>query len=219
MGQISENLRFGNVTVDSLDVKTGTITNAMCHDSMGLARTKLELNSLAEYNIDFASLRVWDALNTPLTGSPGTDDMGLLTGVFGTESWHLSAGDLKAAGDTSRYCRGMVALPQEYDAAETVQFEITAATQDNVADVSSVVDIEVYSFDEDLTVSADLVTTAATSINAVTFAAKTFLVTSTSLNPGDILDFRIKLQCNDAATGANVEPTISAIKLQCDVRG
>jgi len=218
MGTITEDMRFtGSVSMANLAVTGATITNDGISASAGIARAKLGQDSLAPYSIPLTSLRVWDS-GALLPTAGAADDLGLIVGTFGTEHPHLSANDLGAAGATTRYARGVFQMPAEYDDGETVNFRITAGTQTAIADVSLTCDVELYSADEDLTVSADLVSTAAQSCNSVTFANYDFVVTATSLIAGTWLDFRVALICNDAAT-AVVEPTIATLKLLCDVRG
>jgi len=219
MGQISEDMRFtGAVTMSNLSVTGATIGNAGLSASAAIARSKLAQDALALYTIPLTSLRVWDAMHTLLPSAGAADDLGLVGGTFGTEPPHLSANDLGAAGATTRYARGEYQLPAEYDDGQSVSFRVSAATQTAIADVSCTVDFSVYESDEDLTLSADLVTTAATSMNSVTFANYDFVVTPTGLIAGSVLDFRIAIACNDATT-AIVEPTIASLKLMCDIRG
>ena len=66
--------------------------------------------------------------------------------------------------------------------------------------------------------SADLATTAAQSINSLTFSDKTFAVTSTVMRGGDIVDLRLTVAVNDAATGTAVIAMVGAVELQCDIR-
>jgi hypothetical protein len=203
--------------MSNLSVTGATIGNAGLSASAAIARSKLAQDALALYTIPLTSLRVWDS-HALLPSAGAADDLGLVSGTFGTEPPHLSANDLGAAAATTRYARGEYQLPAEYDDGQSVSFRVSAATQTAIADVSCTVDFEVYESDEDLTLSADLVTTAATSMNSVTFANYDFVVTPTGLIAGSVLDFRIAIACNDAAT-AIVEPTIASLKLMCDIRG
>jgi len=198
---------------------TGTLTAADLAAAADIAYTQLAQRTLQSYPVKLTDGRVWDAITTALPGTAANDDIGIDNGTFGTESAHLTTGDIKAAGATTRYARFQVAVPAEYEAGETVTLVISAAMKTTVADVSCTVDAEVYSLDGDTTVSADLCATAAQSINSLTYAEKSFSVTSTSLTAGMMLDIRIALICNDAATVTAVEPTISNIAIKCDTRG
>ena len=164
--------------------------------------------------------RVHDASGTLLT-TAGTDDLGITIGSFGTAIAVWDAGNLGSAGATTRYGRvrpGELVLPANYEAGQTVNIRVRAFMATAVADNSCTVDVNCYSDDGDNTVSADLCTTSATSMNSLTATDYDFAITATSLVAGQALDVRIAIACNDAATGT-VTPTITAIKLLCDTRG
>jgi hypothetical protein len=132
----------------------------------------------------------------------------------------LSAGDLKAAGATTRRARNPhVPVPECYDAAETFQIIVGVGMGTTVADTSCTVDIEVCRIGKDGTVGSDICATAAQSMNSLTFAEKTFTITATTLAPGDALDVRVSITCTDAATGTAVTPEISSVDLACDIKG
>ena len=209
----------GNITATSISSDTASITNGMCSPSMELSRTKLGQDTNQPFEIPLTDLRVHDAVQTVLPGTPATDDLGLDSGTFGTQAIHVTAGDLKAAGATTRYARCTVQLPTEYDAASTVTLRVTAKMETTVSDTTCTIDAEAYEVAGDLTVGADLVTTAATSMNSLTSADYNFALTETGLLAGDRLDVRFAIACNDAATGTAVEPVISSIKLICDIKG
>ena len=209
----------GAVRVGSISLDTGNLTNSDIASTAAIARSKLAQDTNQPFSIPLTDLRVHDAVQTVLPGTPATDDLGLDSGTFGTEAMHVTAGDLKAAGATTRYARCKIALPAEYDDAETVSIRIIAKMETTVADTSCTVDVEAYEVANDLTVGADLCTTAATSMNSLTAANYDFAITATSLVAGDELDVRIAIACNDGATGTAVEPVISSIKLLADIKG
>jgi hypothetical protein len=155
-----------------------------------------------------------------LSGTPASDDLGLTTGTFASAPIRMSAGDLKAAGATTRRARHPnVPVPECYDAAETFQIIVGCGMATTVADTSCTVDIEVCRIGKDGTVGADICATAAQSMNSLTFAEKTFTITATSLTPGDALDIRVSITCTDAATGTAVTPEIASIDIAADIRG
>lgn len=183
------------------------------------ARSTLAQQDGEEYGVPLDSLRVHDAFNTVLPGTAATDDLALVGGTLGTNAPSIQAGDLKAAGATTRYARFVTYLPPEYVAGQTVLLRFAAGMITTIADASCTLDVECYKSDEDNTVSADLCATAATSINSVTFADKDFTITETNLLPGDMLDVRIAIACNDAGTGTAVIPCVAAIKRVLDTQG
>ena len=195
------------------------LTNAMISTTAAVVRSKLEQNTNVEFAIPMTDFRVHDAFQTVLPGTAAADDLALVGGTFGTNAPSIQAGDLKAAGATTRYGRVMFQLPAEYDDAGTIQVRIAAGMLTTVADNTCTVDVECYMSDEDNTVSADLCSTAAQDMNSLTFADLDFTITETSRATGDLFDMRIAIACNDAATGTAVTPCIAAVKLTADIRG
>ena len=179
----------------------------------------LKQDALAIFPVRLTGLRVWDAFHTNLPGTAATDDLALIGGTFGTSPPVVSAGDCKALGATSRYARFMVELPECYEAGETVTLSLSAGVVTTVASVSCTVDVECYELDKIGGIGSDLCATAATTINSLVFAAKSFTITSSGLVAGDVLDIRITIAVNDAATVTAVTPTIAAIDLLCDIKG
>lgn len=181
----------------------------------------LPQRDLQVYTIPLTQFRVWDAMQTNLPGTAATDDLALIgSTTFGTNSLRISAGDLKAAGATTRRMRALIQLPAEYVAGQTVTLRLYAGMETTVADTTATVDVEAYLTDYEGAVSgSDLVTTAATSINSTTFSAKDFQLTATSLTAGDWLDVRISVAVNDAATGTAVDAAIGYVRLLCDTKG
>lgn len=181
--------------------------------------TILTQEPLSVFPINLTSLRVWDAYQTNLPGTAATDDLALIGGTFGTAPPTISAGDLKAAGATSRYARFQMALPECYDAGQTVTLRISAGMVTTVASSSCTVDVQCYKLDKITGIGSDLCTTAATTMNSLTFGDKDFTITPSGLVAGDVFDVRITIACNDAATVTAVTPTIASIDLLCDIKG
>jgi hypothetical protein len=182
-------------------------------------RTEMKQEDNAVYAVPLTMFRVWDALATNLPGTAATDDLALVTGTLGTHSPTIQAGDLKAAGATTRYARCQQPLPIEYVAGQTVTLRCKAGMTTTAADTSCTLDAQVYRIARDGTVGSDICATAATTINNTTHADVSFTITPTTLEPGDLLDIRLAIACNDAATGTAVIPTIDAVEILCDVRG
>lgn len=206
------------ITVDTLTV-TGSITVPNTGISAQSRTSILRQDANAIFPIPMTDFRVWDAFQTNLPGTPAADDLGLVGGTFGTAPPKIQAGDVKALGATSRYARVQVPMPECYDTAETVTINISAGMETTVADTTCTVDVECYRLNKTGGISADLCATAAQTINSLTFATKTFTITSASLAAGDVLDIRITIASNDAATGTAVTPTIAGIDLVCDIKG
>ena len=181
--------------------------------------TILKQDALAIFPVNMMDLRVWDAIQTNLPGTAAADDLALIGTTFGTTAPVVSAGDCKALGATSRYARFMVELPECYEAGETVTFSLSAGMVTTVASSSCTVDVECYRINKITGIGSDLCTTSATTINSLVVAAKAFTITPSGLTAGDVLDVRLTIACNDAATGTAVTPTIAGIDLLCDIKG
>lgn len=179
----------------------------------------LKQDALAIFPIRLTGLRVWDAFHTNLPGTAAADDLALIGTTFGSTAPVITAGDCKALGATSRYARFMVELPECYEAGETVTLSLSAGMVTTVASSSCTVDVECYKIDKITGIGSDLCTTSATTINSLVFAAKAFTITPSGLTAGDVLDVRLTIACNDAATVTAVTPTIAGIDLLCDIKG
>jgi hypothetical protein len=180
----------------------------------------LALSELQPYPIPLTDFRVWDAMQTNLPGTPSADDLGLVGGTFGAATPSLRSEDLKAAGATNKRARVLVQLPWDYVAGQTIKLRFAAGMITTVADTTATLDCEAYKLqnDPDDAIGSDLVSTAATTINSLTFANIDFTVTPTGLSPGDILDVRLTAAVNDGATGTAVIAGITSAKLLVDVR-
>lgn len=209
----------GNISSVSLSVDSFGITNNDVGANAEIARTKLEQNTLQPYPIPLTAFHVWDAMQTNLPGTSATDDLGLITGTFGTGAVMIQTSDLKTAGSTTRYARVLREIAVEYDAAETAVLRIKCGMITHIADVTATVDIECYRMDDAGGIGSDLCATAAQSMNSLTFANKDFTLTTATLNPGDTLDIRIAVAVNDAASGTAVIAALSRIALLLDIRG
>lgn len=192
----------------------GSLTPAVAKSSI------LALAELQPYPIPLTDFRVWDAMQTVLPGTPSSDDLGLVGGTFGTATPSLRSEDLKTAGATNKRARVLVQLPWDYQAGQSVTLRFKAGMITTVADTTATLDCEVYKLqdDPDDAIGSDLVSTAATTMNSLTFADIDFVVTPTGLSPGDILDVRITCAVNDAAGATAVIAGITSAKLLADVR-
>ena len=209
---------MGSTVVEDLRV-SGVITIKENGVAAQTRATILKQDALAIFPVNMMSLRVWDAIQTNLPGTPAADDLGLIGTTFGSTAPKVTAGDCKALGATTRYARFMVELPECYEAGETVTLSLSAGMETTVASVSCTLDVECYEIDKIGGIGSDLCATAAQSINSITFASKLFTITSSGLTAGDVLDIRLTIAVNDAATVTAVTPTIAGIDLLCDIKG
>lgn len=184
-----------------------------------LDRTYLQEDPLQPFPVPFTDFRVHDALQTTLPGTSASDDLGLYGGTFGTSQPLIRTYDVKAAGSVTLRARALIRLPAEYVAAESVKLRLAAGMVTTVADTTATVDVEAFRVGKDNSLGSDICATSATSINSLTFADKDFTITAASLNPGDVLDVRITVAVNDAASGTAVIAAIAGVDLLCDIKG
>ena len=198
----------------------GTMVLAGTTIKPGVTRANMAQQSAAQFAIPWEQWKIHDAFQTPLTGTANTDDLGLTgTTNFGTDTPSIQSSDAKATTVT-QYARAVIRMPIEYDTASDVSLLFHAGMKTTVSDGTATLDVEAYLSDkEGLVDGADKVTTAATTINSLTLADKTYIVSAGSLEPGDVLDVRITVAITDTATGTAVLGWIGGAWLQCDVRG
>lgn len=205
-----------NVT---LVLPDGYLTDSAVSPAAALQTSKLEQRVLQPFPVSLEECRVWDAPTSLPVSTAANDDLALIVGTFGTDALLLSAGDLKAAGAVTRMIRFAVKVPQNYDDGATIQLRVRAAVETTVADTSCTVDLSAYTGDGAGAVGSDLITTSAASMNSVTPANYDFVLNGASIDPGDVLEVRLAIACNDAATGTAVTPVVYAVTLLCDTRG
>jgi acyl-coenzyme A thioesterase PaaI-like protein len=177
--------------------------------------------ALQEYAIDLATGRVHDGVGGLLPTAGATDDLGLVAGELATAAPSLQTEDLKTDGVTWNYARYRVILPPEYKAGEAVKIRVKGGMITTIADTTAFADIECYENEEDNTVSADLCTTAETTINTLIASPTTvdFTITASTLSPGSILDVRVGTEVTDAAEATAVIGCITKLALLCNTQG
>lgn len=205
-------------TNGTISLDEESISNRHIAPGAAIDRSKLAQRANAIVGVPITAWRVHDALGTVIA-TPASDDLGITTGTFGTNVPYVSTGDLKNAGATTRYARCLVALPPDYEDAETVTLRAYAGMVTTVASSSATLDFEVWRLDKDGTLgAADLCSTSATSINSTTADDKDFTITASTLTKGDILDIRMAIAVNDSATVTAVIGALWQLELLADLR-
>jgi hypothetical protein len=194
------------------------ITNYTIAGNADIATTKLAQRVLAESIVPLTQARTWNAVATNLPAAAADDDLGLVSGTWGTDPARITAGNVKTLGATTRRLYLAIPIPANYEDGQTIQLQIRAKMETTVADVSCTIDAEAY-VGADGVLGSDLVTTSAQSMNSLTAAAYTFTINATGVDPGDLLEVRLSISSNDAATATAVTPAIYSIALLCDTRG
>ena len=194
------------------------ITNYTIAGNADIATTKLAQRVLAESIVPLANARTWDSVATNLPAAAASDDLGLVSGTWGTNPARITAGNVRTLGATTRRLYLAIPIPANYEDGQTIELQIRAKMETALADVSCTIDAEAY-VGADGVLGSDLVTTAAQSMNSLSAAAYTFTVNATGVDPGDLLEVRLSISSNDAATATAVTPAIYSIALLCDTRG
>ena len=203
-----------NVTIILPD---GGLSNPDISANANIASSKMEQRVLAEYRVPTNAFRVWDAITSNPVSAAANDDLGLLTGTWGSGANKITAGDCKAA-TTTRHIYFSVPVPPNYDDGQTIQLRIRAKMETTLSDGTCTIDATAY-IANDGTLTSDLVATAAQSMNSLTAANYDFTLSSGSIDPGDLLEVRLTVACVDSATATAVTPAIYEVALLCDTRG
>ena len=193
------------------------ITNYTIAGNADISPTKIAQRVLAESVVPLVDAKTWDAVATNLPAAAASDDLGLVTGTWATNPVRITAGDVKALNSTRRLYFA-VPIPANYEDGQTIQVRIRAKMETTVADTSCTLDLEAY-VGSSGSLGSDLVTTPAQSMNSLTAASYDFTINATGVDPGDLLECRLSIAYNDAATATAVTPAIYKIVLLCDTRG
>ena len=201
-------------------LSAGSIYDSDIASIAGIQRVKMEQRSDAIFQIPLTAWRVWDALVTLLPGTSSADDLGLDSGTYATTPPSIRTSDLKAAGSTTRRARALLAVPPDFEGnATTITLRLYAGMVTTIADTAATVDVEAWRIDRDGTLgAADLVLTGATTMNALVASAKNFVLDTATLSAGDLLDVRVSILVNDAATVTAVIAALWATELLADLR-
>lgn len=205
-------------TIDSdLDINGAVTAQSI---TAPIARSNLIVETQQVFALPLENFRVWDAYGT-LLGTPANDDLGITAGAFATGTPYISSGDVKAAGTTTRRARTTFLVPHNYVTTKTLVITLAAGMLTTVAGTSCTVDVEAYKFDENtLQTFGDFISTAAQSINSMSFANKDFAISlAGEIEPGTVLDIRVTITAVDPATVTAVTAAISNASVRCTTRG
>lgn len=208
---------MATLTGVSIILPDGQISNPDISANANIETSKMEQRVLAEYRVPINAFRVWDAISTNPVTAAANDDLGLVQGTWGSAVNKITAGDCKAASVTRRIYFS-VPVPPNYDDGQTIQLRFRAKMETTLSDGTCTIDAEAY-IANDGTLTSDLVTTAAQSMNSLTVANYNFTLASGSIDPGDLIEVRLTIACVDTATATAVTPAVYEVALLCDTRG
>ena len=199
-------------------IQNGEIFGRHAGDNCEWPVAAMELNERT-YSQPLTKAVVWDS-GQPLPSTPAGDDLGFVfgSGVSATETPVIGTGDVKATSST-RKCAFPIILPDRYAAGKTIDIKVYAGAKTTVAETSMTLDAELFLADGDGTSNADIVATAAQSMNNLTYATYTFSVTPTSRVAGENLWLLLSIAYVDAATATAVIGQIGKVDLVCQCRG
>lgn len=215
------------VTIDDLYVRgnltagghappsDSTVDDSHIAAGAAIKRSKFAQDATQNFFIPHTTFRIWDDLDSFLSDSSSGDDMAY-PGTAGLNTFRTA--NVDNGGAFAVYARALPYMPPEYDPFQTVNILINCGMVTNTADTCNV-DCQLYRNNKDMTVSSDLISTAAQSMNSTTFALKTFNVTATEMLPGDSLDLRIEISGTDGSVTGVTVGSIQYVAIQCDVRG
>ena len=209
---VSENLTVGG---DATVTGTLGVTGAVTFDG-GLGITSQTVG------IPFDNFRIYDNIDAIIDqAAADDDDLTLIQGTFGTNATTVETIDCGGLADTTQYAAFWFAMPTSYAAGSTVNLKANAGMVTTVADQSATLDFQCYVPDyanADATVSTDLITTAATSVNSTTFADKSFVLDDDAagyvLDAGTIVQCRMIALCDDDGNaGAGITIRVNRLDL------
>lgn len=204
--------------IDGTLIRPATMPGNRLTTNAAIARTQLAQIPNVEVAITPFEWRVWDS--GALLGAAGTDDLGLVAGTFATDVYTIQAGDLKAAGATTRRAIIQIRVPEKYEDGQTVTLRLRSGMKTTVADTTCTIDVEAYEVGTSGLVSgSDLCTTSAQDTNSLTPANFSFTITPDALVAGDVIEVRVSITCTDGATATAVIPVLYKATLLYDSRG
>lgn len=192
---------------ETMYVNVGTSTAANFDPLGEVAGLSTTTNTIG---IPLFDWRVFDAPLTPLgVTALSADDLLFTPGTFATSAPTLEGSDVGGTTGT-QHARQQIVVPADYVAGGAIAIVVTAGVE-RLASTSATLDIVAV---RTAVPDGDIVDTAAQSINSVTAAAKTFVLTPTNIVPGDVLDVKLTTAVSDADdAGANINSVISAVTL------
>lgn len=168
------------------------------------------------FPIRLTDCRVHDAPQTVLPATAAADDMAIVAITPGTNAPTLQGVDFGAAS-TDEKCTFQFAVPHSYRDGETITLRCFAGMLTTVSDGTATLDVECWKDDGDGTVATDICATAATTINSLTLANKDFTITPTTVEGGDLLNFRLTFGGSDTGNAGVMIPTVTAITVLLDI--
>ena len=167
--------------------------------------------------VDFNDMRVFDNLAALLPVAAADDDMGNVPGTPGTTAPSLQGVDFGGTA-TDEKAEFKFVMPSTYTAGSTVTLRLNAGMLTTISDGTATLDAKCWVPDyanADGTVSTDLVTPAAQSINSLTLANIDFVIdddlSGHALAAGSVLQCQLLFAGSDTTNAGVMAPIIRKI--------
>ena len=206
------------LTIPDIGQATGNIVLLKASQTTAgeLKRADLTEEALVVHAVSVFSLFAPTTM-LPLGASSSSGVLGVTLGTHGTNS-PVIIGEAASGTSKTDACRFLFVIPNSYvsggDVKVRLHCRVTVA-----ATVSATVDCECYEGNGEAGVSAELCSTAATSMNSDTWADVDFTITSTDLVPGDVLDIKLTAVVNDTGGTTGAIAQIGKVSLLLDTKG
>lgn len=195
----------GTTTTDGIYVNNGT--NLSCDfDAVAASVT-----ALRSYPVPLTSLRVYDAIQTNLPGTPAADDLGLVVGAHGVAANFVKSEDFGGT-TTAQYGRFLFPVPPTYVAGQAISLVVNAYMA-VAADTSCDLTAYVYRASAPTT---NICASGATNVNTLTTTnTVTFTITPTNVVVGDMLDVVLRIDGEDSGDAApNIQMLMKSITMK-----
>jgi len=206
------------VTLQVSDTLTIGSNGIRVTDTSGQVKQTATSTSLVPISIPVHDWRKTDGV-TVNAATAATTNFGMILGTPGTDFPHLETIDGKNA-TTAVVSRIVVRTPQNYVAGSAITIRARCGMKTTVASNSAATTIDFSAYSNSGVAngsSADLITTAAQSINSLTAANYDFVLDPTGLVAGQDIQLQMTLTVTDVATGTAVIGTVNHVELRTSV--
>lgn len=181
-----------------------------------LVRADLLQESLVIHPVPLTEARQVAVLSAGIPAADDATSPGLVNGTYLTSNPSIQTNDVKAAGAQTRNFRFLYPVPEHYVAGQPVTVSVNAGMTTTIADTTATLAVDVA---RQAAPSVNIGPGGTVTINSLTAGAKTFSLTATSIVVGDVLDVRVTLAINDAATATAVIGTVNTISMLLATKG
>lgn len=143
--------------------------------------------------------------------SAGTTSLGITAGTHGSASPMIVSSSTNGTSVTET-ARTLYRLPDYYRPGQPITVRISGRVA-TARTVAATVDVQAYKSNREGGVGSDLCTTAAASINSTSWADAEFVINSSGLQAGDVLDLELTVANNDTGGSSAGVAQIGAVEV------